>query len=57
MVDVATRQPLADRKVFDRATALARFNTGDQIFRILTRGAAICVLLLLGGVKIGRAHV
>lgn len=36
--------------MFDRATALARFNTGDQIFRHLTRAAAVLVLLLLGGV-------
>ena len=50
LVDVATRQPIAATKIFDRATALARFNTGDRVFRLMTRGAAICVLILLGGV-------
>jgi phosphate transport system permease protein len=50
LVDVAARQSLAETKVFDRATALARFKTGDTIFRLLTRGAAVLVLALLGGV-------
>ena len=50
MVDFAARQPVAETRVFDRASALARFRSGDQIFRFLTRAAAICVLVLLGGV-------
>ncbi len=50
LVDLATRQPIADTKIFDRAAALSRFGTGDRIFRILTRAAAICVLVLLSGV-------
>ena len=36
--------------MFDRSRALSRFKSGDQFFRLLTLGAAICVLLLLGGV-------
>jgi phosphate transport system permease protein len=50
VVDVAAHHSVAETKVFDRATALGRFRIGDQIFRHLTRGAAVFVLLLLGGV-------
>lgn len=43
---------MAATRVFDRASALARFRTGDQVFRVLTRAAAIFVLVLLGGVML-----
>ena len=47
---MTARQDIAETRVFDRASALARFSSGDQVFRVLTRSAAICVLILLGGV-------
>ena len=50
MVDVAARQATATASVFDRAKALKRFRSSDQLFRVLTLGAAVSVLLLLGGV-------
>ena len=50
MVDLAARQPLAEPTVYDRAKALARFNTGDRVFYVATLVAALCVLILLGGV-------
>lgn len=50
MVDFAARQPIAAAQEFDRAKALDRFRTGDNLFRFITRGAAVIVLLLLGGV-------
>ena len=50
MVDLAARQPHAETTVFDRARALARFKSGDQIFYVLTFAAALFVLVLLGGV-------
>ena len=50
LVDVAARQSIAETRVFDRATALARFRSGDQLFRFLTTAAAILVLVILGGV-------
>ena len=50
LVDLVARQPAAKTAVFDRARALARFNTGDRTFRFLTLAAAFCVLVLLGGV-------
>ena len=43
---------MAATRVFDRASALARFRTSDQVFRVLTRAAAIFVLVLLGGVML-----
>ena len=52
MVDLAARQPIAQSSVFDRARALARFNSGDTAFRLATLAAAVLVLLLLGGVII-----
>ncbi len=50
MADIATRQPSESSRLFDRASVLARFRSGDQLFRWLTRSAAISVLVLLGGV-------
>ncbi len=52
LVDFVARQPNVSDTVLDRANALARFRTGDQVFRGLTFGAAVTVLLLLGGVII-----
>ena len=58
----ARRQPVADVALSGRVTipaeaitrikALDRLRLGDTIFRHLTRGAAITVLLLLSGVII-----
>ncbi len=50
MVDVVSRQTIAAPSVFDRSKALSRFKSGDRLFRLLTLGAAISVLVLLGGV-------
>ena len=58
MVDVAAPRSGAgtgdglgsDLGVLDRARALARFHSGDRLFHLLCRAAAIGVLLLLGGV-------
>ena len=50
LVDLAARSPAAKAHVFARANALARFKTGDDVFHVLTLGAALLVLLLLGGV-------
>ena len=51
MFDLAARQQsIAAPTVYDRAKALGRFKTSDDVFRILTLSAAILVLLLLGGV-------
>ena len=50
LVDLAARQPVAETTIFDRARALARFKSGDQLFHAMTFAAALFVLLLLGGV-------
>ena len=50
LVDLAASPAASKGTIFDRATALARFKTGDGIFHALTLGAALLVLLLLGGV-------
>ena len=50
MVDLTAGRAVAEGSVFDRAKALARFKTGDDLFRYLTLAAALFVLLLLGGV-------
>ena len=49
MVDLAASS-LSETSVLDRAKALSRFKSGDDLFRLLTLFAAIFVLLLLGGV-------
>ncbi len=41
-----------NREAMERARALDRLRLGDTLFRVATRGAAILVLLLLGGVMI-----
>ena len=50
MVDVASPARTATRSVFSREIALARFKSGDRLFRGLTLAAAVIVLALLGGV-------
>ena len=51
MVDYAASRPAdAPATLFDRSKALARFQSGDDLFRLLTLAAAVLVLLLLGGV-------
>lgn len=51
VVDVALQGDIAsDRDLVVRARVLDRLRAGDTTFRILTRSAAIAVLVLLGGV-------
>ena len=50
LVDLAAQRTGAEPTMFDRARALARFKSGDQIFPAMTFAAALFVLLLLGGV-------
>ncbi len=50
MVDLASNPALANPVADERAKVLARFRGGDRIFHALTFAAALCVLLLLGGV-------
>lgn len=50
LVDLATPRSRTEPAIFDRKKALARFTTGDAIFRGLTLTAALGVLVLLGGV-------
>ena len=58
MVDVAldsgTAVPAAEQA--DRARVLQRLRLGDIAFRHLTRGAAITVLLILGGIILSLLH-
>ncbi len=52
MVDVAWEGESVNARqdVVDRARALGRLRLNDNVFRLLTRGAAIAVLLILSGV-------
>ncbi len=50
MVDVALRGDAAMTSAPSRAQALDRLRLGDAILRILTRAAAVGVLVILGGV-------
>jgi phosphate transport system permease protein len=51
MVDIALRGSTVEAgSAMLRAKALDRLRTGDAVFRVLTRLAAVAVLLLLGGV-------
>jgi phosphate transport system permease protein len=51
VVEVALdRQAFEVTKAASRSRALARLRLGDAAFRQLTRGAAVAVLLLLGGI-------
>ena len=43
---------MRNQDVKERARALDRFRLSDNMFRLLTRGAAIAVLILLGGVML-----
>src|SRR5262245_21297483 len=62
MMETARRQPVVDvalqggvavaNNQMSRARALDRLRTGDAIFRILTRAAALAVLAILGGVML-----
>ena len=40
----------------DRAAVLKRLRLNDLVFRVLTRGAAIAVLLILGGIIVSLVH-
>src|SRR6185437_7190533 len=51
MSDIALLAAVAERQA-SRAHALGRFRASDRLFGGLTRGAAILVLLLLGGVMV-----
>ena len=50
MVDLATNRSFSSQVAGDRAKTLARFHGGDRLFHGVTFAAALCVLLLLGGV-------
>jgi phosphate transport system permease protein len=51
VTDIAMRAaPLAVPQTPSRAKVLQRLRLGDAVFRVLTRSAALAVLLLLGGV-------
>jgi len=54
VADLALQQEagIAAQDVKERAQALDRFRLGDNMFRLLTRSAAIGVLVLLGGVML-----
>jgi phosphate transport system permease protein len=51
LVDLAAPQrSYAEPSVYDRARSLARFKSGDTFFHAICFGAALLVLILLGGV-------
>ena len=50
VVDVALQGGRVETDVLSRAKILDRLRLGDSIFRNLTRGAAVLVLVILGGV-------
>jgi phosphate transport system permease protein len=50
VVDIALQQQSIQTEQSSRARALGRLRLGDTIFRLLTRAAAIGVLVILGGV-------
>ena len=53
MVDVALQGDAVETYAVEaRAKALSRLRTADILFRVLTRAAAIAVLVILGGVII-----
>jgi phosphate transport system permease protein len=57
VVDVAFQgNPVADRQQVDRAKVLQRLRLNDLSFRLLTRLAAILVLVILGGIIVALIH-
>src|SRR5436309_15410084 len=57
VTDMALRgAAMVASEVPSRAKVLRRLRFGDAVFRILTRTAAIAVLLLLGGVIVSLVH-
>ena len=56
MTDMALETQIATRHDLLKSKSLKRFRTGDTIFRNLTRGAAVLVLVLLGGVIVSLIH-
>jgi phosphate transport system permease protein len=54
VADLALQQEtgIAAQDALERARALDRFRLSDNMFRLLTRGAAVGVLVLLGGVML-----
>ena len=57
MVDLALKgEAVPVSKPSDRAEVLKRLRLNDLVFRVLTRGAAIAVLLILGGIIISLVH-
>ncbi len=56
MTDLTLAQKIAPTVIVDRARALDRIATIDRIFHQLTRGAAIAVLIILGGVIVSLIH-
>jgi len=57
VADLALQQEagMAAQNPHERARALDRFRLSDNVFRLLTRSAAIAVLVLLGGVMLSLA--
>src|SRR5437667_4808320 len=56
VVDIALQETdVADADVAQRARVLERLRLGDNLFRLLTRSAAVGVLVLLGGVILSLA--
>jgi phosphate transport system permease protein len=57
MVDLALKgEAVSVSKPSDRADVLKRLRLNDLVFRILTRSAAIAVLIILGGIIISLVH-
>jgi phosphate transport system permease protein len=57
MVDLAiNREAVPLSTPSDRADVLKRLRLNDLVFRLLTRGAAIAVLVILGGIIISLLH-
>src|SRR6185437_15974216 len=57
MVDLALKgEAVSVSKPSDRADVLRRLRLNDLVFRIMTRSAAIAVLIILGGIIISLVH-
>lgn len=56
VVDVAFQGAVPVTEKVDRTKVLQRLRLGDIAFRLLTRGAAIAVLIILGGIIVSLIH-
>lgn len=50
MADITAENSIEQATVFDRSRALGAFKFGDNLFYWMTRGCALAVLLILGGI-------